>query len=81
MSRISVYLLLVLFFLANISCNGKSQLIEKVSLDSSNKACNIIFLIGDGMGLSQLSSAYFYSESEPNFSRFPVIGLSKTRSG
>ena len=33
------------------------------------------------MGLSQLSSTYFYSDSEPNFSRFPVIGLSKTQSG
>ncbi len=44
------------------------------------KPKNIILLIGDGMGLSQMSSAYFYGESEPNFSRFPVIGLSRTSS-
>lgn len=42
---------------------------------------NIIFLVGDGMGLSQMSSAYYFGEGEPNFSRFPVIGLSKTYSG
>ena len=37
-------------------------------------------MIGDGMGLSQMSSAYFYGEGEPNFSRFPVVGLSQTSS-
>ncbi len=44
---------------------------EKVSL---------IFFIGDGMGLSQLSSAYYYKDGEPSFSKMPVIGLSKTSS-
>ncbi len=39
---------------------------------------NIILLIGDGMGLSQMSSTYFYKNEEPNFSRFPVVGLSQT---
>ncbi len=39
------------------------------------KAKNIILLIGDGMGLSQLSSAYYYGDKTPNFSRFKHIGL------
>ncbi len=39
---------------------------------------NIILLIGDGMGLSQVSSAYYFGEGTPNFSRFPYIGLSNT---
>lgn len=43
-------------------------------------APNIILLIGDGMGLSQVSSAYFYGEGEPNISRFKHIGLIKTSS-
>ena len=44
---------------------------------------NIIFLIGDGMGTSQVSAAYFYGEedSQPNFSRFPILGLINTTSG
>lgn len=44
------------------------------------KPLNIILLIGDGMGLSQISSSYFLKETEPNFSRFPTIGLIKTSS-
>lgn len=44
------------------------------------KPKNIILLVGDGMGLSQMSSAYFYGEGTPNFSRFPIVGLSQTSS-
>ncbi len=40
---------------------------------------NIILLIGDGMGLSQMSSA-FYVKDNPNFQRFKVVGLSRTSS-
>lgn len=47
---------------------------------SHKKARNIILMIGDGMGLSQVSSAYFYGNEEPNFSRFPIVGLSLTSS-
>ena len=37
---------------------------------------NIIFLIGDGMGTSQVSAAYFYGERQSaQFSRFPILGL------
>ena len=41
---------------------------------------NIILLIGDGMGHSQLSATYFYKTGEPHFSRFPVVGMSMTSS-
>ncbi|MEN0006429.1 MAG: alkaline phosphatase [Bacteroidota bacterium] len=36
---------------------------------------NIILLIGDGMGLAQLSSVYYEEDFEPSFSRFQTIGL------
>ena len=47
---------------------------------------NVILMIGDGLGLSQLSSAYYFQEDttkyrEPSFSRFSYIGLAKTSSG
>lgn len=64
-----------------ISCNVKTQINPQINKEPQTEKFNIIFLIGDGMGLSQLSSAYFYGEKEPNFSRFPFVGLSKTRSG
>ncbi|MEO0787052.1 MAG: alkaline phosphatase [Bacteroidota bacterium] len=42
---------------------------------SPDRATNIILLIGDGMGLTQLSTAYYYGAGTPNFSRFRHIGL------
>lgn len=41
---------------------------------------NVILLIGDGMGLSQVSSPYFFSKEPPAFNRFKHIGLSRTSS-
>lgn len=42
------------------------------------KPKNIILLIGDGMGLSQVSASYFFKDKAPNFERFNTIGLIKT---
>ncbi|MEA3462336.1 MAG: alkaline phosphatase [Bacteroidota bacterium] len=47
---------------------------------------NVILMIGDGMGLSQLSAAYYFMDEkdqdrEPAFSRFRYIGLCRTSSG
>ena len=72
MHRISslFFLLLILTF---TSCNHQYQ-----DLTERPKARNIILLIGDGMGLAQVSTAYYYQEGTPNFSRFRHIGLHQT---
>lgn len=41
---------------------------------------NVILLISDGTGLSQISSAFYYKESVPNYTRFNHIGLINTSS-
>ncbi len=41
---------------------------------------NIILLIGDGMGLSEVSAVQFFGESTSNFEAFNTIGLTKTSS-
>ncbi|MBC6992849.1 alkaline phosphatase [Neolewinella lacunae] len=41
---------------------------------------NVIFLIGDGMGLPQVSSAFYFGDDAPNFLQFEKIGLMKTNS-
>ena len=41
---------------------------------------NVILLIGDGMGLSQVSTSFFYNDKPSNFERFPITGLIKTSS-
>lgn len=66
-----------------ISCNSnKTQ--ESTTAETTvdeNKPKNIILLVGDGMGLSQVSAAIYYKENgDPNFDRFETIGLSKTSS-
>lgn len=55
-------------------------------LNKKEQPKNVILMIGDGMGISQLSSAYYFpdekdADREPSFSRFKYIGLAKTSSG
>lgn len=58
----------ILFFSFSIAQNSELQ------------PKNIILLIGDGMGLSEVSAAHFYSETTSNFDQFNTIGLIKTSS-
>lgn len=72
---IRIFSLLFIFAILNSCCNQNAP--EK---EVENKPLNIILLIGDGMGLSQLSSAFYYGDSESNFSRFKEVGLINTSS-
>ena len=65
---ISLVLILLLYSCQN-SGNNEQEL-----------PTNIIFLIGDGMGLTQISAGMYESEALLNFERFTTIGLSKTSS-
>lgn len=47
---------------------------------SKKKPKRVVFLIGDGMGLTQISAAMSQYKGQNAFMRFPVIGLSKTSS-
>lgn len=60
-----------------VGCTGSREGRDSAK---AKKPKNIIFLIGDGMGLSQVSSAYYYGNGEPNFSRFKDLGLINTSS-
>lgn len=53
---------------------------NKVPNDEISKPKNIVLLIGDGMGLSQVSASLFYNTGKTNFERFSTIGLIKTSS-
>lgn len=41
---------------------------------------NVILLIGDGMGLSAVSTGFYFGDEQSQFSRFRHIGLTKTSS-
>ena len=62
-----------------VSVQVKDNTVTNVSSEIK-KPKNIILLIGDGMGLSQVSTAIYYKNGKPNFERFNTIGLSKTSS-
>ena len=59
-----------------LGCTAKKQ--EEPSETTQEEPLSIIFMIGDGMGVPQVSSAYYFGEGTPNFSRFTHIGLHKT---
>lgn len=82
--NIKLFLLSILlsFALLSTSCVSVQVKDNTVSTISSEvkKPKNIILLIGDGMGLSQVSAAIYYEDGKPNFERFNTIGLIKTSS-
>ncbi|MDD7888084.1 alkaline phosphatase [Flavivirga sp. 57AJ16] len=65
--------IIITFFiiLGFISCKSTAEL---------KAPKNVILLISDGTGLSQISSAFYYKESIPNYTRFQNIGLINTSS-
>ena len=50
--------------------------VEEPSQD--NEVRNVIIMIGDGMGLEQVSCAWVVNHGKLNFDNFPYVGLSRT---
>jgi len=71
MKRITTLALLFPLLLTASAVNG---------MDPSAKPHRIIFLIGDGMGLSSVSTTFYYGDQQSVFSRFSDIGLIRTSS-
>lgn len=59
------------FILVCTSCKNDAD------KNASDKAANIILLIGDGMGLTQITAGLYSNNDTLNIERFPVIGLHK----
>ena len=71
----NLWMALVILLLA-CHCEGTPPKLTENPAIKANQPLNIILLIGDGMGLSQLSSSFYFSDQLPNFARFKTIGLS-----
>lgn len=82
----SIYLLLIVSSYGFGSCNQdvKSEepknTIETPEQKQKVKPKNIIFMIGDGMGLTQITAGMIAKKDNLNLERCPIIGLSKTES-
>ncbi len=72
-----------IFFLTLFSITlGYSQVttLERLRELNENPPINIILLIGDGMGLSQISAGMYANKNSSALEKFNVIGLQKTHS-
>lgn len=77
-TKVSILFVLMIIISLSTSCvNNKSQ---NDSTQAAEKPKNIILMIGDGMGNSQVSAALFTLDSPTAFERFPYSGMVKTHS-
>lgn len=75
--KLKITVLSLVFALTALSCadsTGSKQ------TKPAQQAKNIILLVGDGMGLTQVSSIYFEDLPVVHFNRFPITGLIQTSS-
>ncbi len=58
------------------ACQTQAPVVEK-SPYKDQQPKNVILMIGDGMGLSQISAAMYHNKKQTNFEQFEVIGFHK----
>ena len=66
---------LIVLLLIGFSCKSKKEIVTDAEVPK-----NVILLIGDGTGLTQISSAFYFKDTAPNYGRFKHIGLINTSS-
>ncbi len=71
-------------FSVAISCGQPERIADpqafRKKIAKPKKAKNVILLIGDGMGLTQISAGMYNNSNKISLERFPVIGLHKSHS-
>ena len=75
--RIFISCILLLFIL-NSCLSTPQESIQNAPIES--EPFNIILMIGDGMGLTQISAALYSNDNHLVLENFPVIGFQKTHS-
>ena len=76
-----IYALFFILVLAGTSCTSQAQSeSEKNTREGSSQPTNIILMIGDGMGVSQIYAGMTVSEQPLVFEKFNHIGFHKTYS-
>lgn len=71
----TILLIFLVYFLT--SCAGTKTNTQSLQNNGTHKAKNIILIIGDGMGLTQISAGTFSNNNKSNFERFKSIGIHK----
>lgn len=82
----NVAVILSTLFLFNVGCNtqngNENEVLTESTVENSNnlQPQNIILMIGDGMGLTQITAGMLMNNNRLNLEKFPYIGLIKTSS-
>ena len=66
----------ILLLMTILVCLG--ELHSQVRARPIEKPKNVILMIGDGMGLSQITAAYYDNDMDLALTRFPIVGFHKT---
>ncbi|WP_430427539.1 alkaline phosphatase [Maribacter litoralis] len=76
-------LILIAAILLQTACTSQTAIIKEetnVSASKEEAPVNIILMIGDGMGVPQISTAFYFEDRTSNFERFKSIGFHKSSS-
>lgn len=74
------FLYLAAFVCCLLACNQQKQISStnpNLNLPAFTPPKNIILMIGDGMGLTQISAGLYSNNNQLHLEQFPVIGLHK----
>ncbi|MEP2058981.1 MAG: alkaline phosphatase [Maribacter litoralis] len=74
-------LILIAAILLQWACTSQTAIIKEetnVSVSKDEAPVNIILMIGDGMGVPQISTAFYFEDRTSNFERFKSIGFHKS---
>ncbi len=68
---------------SDIAINEEKPMVDslKTKQYQNPRPKNVILMIGDGMGITQISAGLYMNGNKLNLEKFPVIGLHKTYSG
>ncbi len=84
-SRLIRTFLLIVFIINAAACQTVNQ--EKIGKTTNSnqlnqyKPLNIILMIGDGMGITQITAGLYANANKLNLERYPVVGLHKPYAG
>ncbi len=67
-------------FIFQSSCMAPG-LLSDMEYRPGKPVTNVVFIVGDGMGLSQITAGMYASGNRSALEKFPVVGLIKTHSG
>ena len=75
--------ILIAAILLQWACTSQTAIIKEetnVSVSKEEAPVNIILMIGDGMGVPQISTAFYFEDRTSNFDRFKSIGFHQSSS-